>query len=118
MGEEFNLDKVFSMIERVLGENPKSVQGINAIYQYDLSGDDGATFQLHLTEGRVKAEKGAPAEADCILQMSVRDFKDMLLGNISGTAAFMSGKLKIKGNIGLAMKMEKILRQYDVSQYI
>ncbi|MGA9173790.1 MAG: SCP2 sterol-binding domain-containing protein [Thermoactinomyces sp.] len=50
--------------------------------------------------------------------MSAEDFKDLLSGNLSGTAAFMTGKLKVKGNIGLALKLENILRQYDTGQYL
>ncbi|MBA4495552.1 SCP2 sterol-binding domain-containing protein [Paenactinomyces guangxiensis] len=118
MMENYSTEEIFQKIEQALNENAKPVEGMNVIYQYDLSGDDGATYQLHLSGGQAKVEKGSPAEADCTLQISVNDFKEMLLGNISGTAAFMSGKLKIKGNIGLAMKLENILRQYDVKQYL
>lgn len=117
MVKDYGIEEIFQEIEKVLNENPKPIAGITAIYQYDLSGEDGGTYQLHLSEGKAKVEKETPAEADCTLQMSVNDFKEMLLGNLSGTAAFMSGKLKIKGNISQAMKLENLLRQYDISQY-
>ncbi|MFC4767121.1 SCP2 sterol-binding domain-containing protein [Effusibacillus consociatus] len=112
-----NANEIFQEIEKVMNENPKPFEGMNAIYQYDLSGDDGGTYQLHLSEGKAKVEKGAPSESDCTLQMSVDNFKAFFLGNLNGTVAFMTGKLKIKGNIGMAMKLENLLRQYDLSQY-
>jgi putative sterol carrier protein len=118
MTKDLSVGEIFDKIEKALNENPKPIEGINAIYQYDLSGDDGATYQLHLSGGEAKVHQGSPGQADCTLQISVNDFKEMLLGNLSGTAAFMSGKLKVKGNIGLAMKLENLLRQYDVNQYI
>jgi putative sterol carrier protein len=117
MIQNYSMEEIFDKIEKALNENSKPIEGLNVIYQYDLSGEDGATYQLHLSDGKAKVEKSALAKADCTLQMSVNDFKEMLMGSLSGTAAFMSGKLKVKGNIGLAMKMENILRQYDVSQY-
>ncbi|SEN19470.1 SCP2 sterol-binding domain-containing protein [Lihuaxuella thermophila] len=118
MTKDYSVKEIFDKIEQALNENPKPIEGINAIYQYDLSGDDGGTYQLHLSGGEAKVYDDSPNQADCTLQMSVNDFKEMLMGNLSGTAAFMSGKLKVKGNIGLAMKLENLLRQYDVNQYI
>jgi putative sterol carrier protein len=41
----------------------------------------------------------------------------MLLGRLNATTAFMTGKLKVKGNMGKAMKLQTILGKYDVSQY-
>jgi putative sterol carrier protein len=46
--------------------------------------------------------------------MDARDFKEMLIGNLNATAAFMAGKLKVKGNLGLAMKLQTVLGKYEV----
>ena len=116
--KDYTLDEVFQKVEEVLNKNSDPIQGIQAVYQYDISGEGGGTYQLHLSDGKAKVEKGEATDADCTLQMSIDDFRDLLLGNLSGTAAFMAGKLKVKGNLGLAMKMENLLRQFDVKQYI
>jgi putative sterol carrier protein len=42
--------------------------------------------------------------------MASSDFKDMVDGKLNGTMAFMSGKLKIKGDMSLAMKLESIIK--------
>jgi putative sterol carrier protein len=105
--------EVFQEIEKRLKENPKPIEGMKAIYQFDLSGEDGAVYQLHLADGAAKVEQGEAATADCTIQMTAADFKDMLLGNLNPTAAFMSGKLKVKGNLGLAMKLQNVLGQYE-----
>jgi putative sterol carrier protein len=116
--KDLSIHEIFEKIEQALNEDSKPIEGMNAVYQYDLTGEEEVTYQLQLSNGQAKVEKGSPAEADCVLQMKIEDFKELLLGNLSGTAAFMSGKLKIKGNIGAAMKMENLLRQYDVSKYV
>ena len=45
--------------------------------------------------------------------MSVKDFKKLLDGNLNSAASYMTGKLKIKGNLGLALKLESLLKKYS-----
>ncbi len=49
-------------------------------------------------------------EADCTLKMAFSDFDDMINGKLDGMTAFMTGKLKIEGDMGVAMKLQSILR--------
>jgi putative sterol carrier protein len=48
--------------------------------------------------------------ADCTLKMDFSDFSDMITGKLDGMTAFMTGKLKIEGDMGVAMKLQSILR--------
>ncbi|MPZ29821.1 MAG: sterol-binding protein [Rhodospirillales bacterium] len=48
--------------------------------------------------------------ADCTLRMDFGDFSDMIAGKLDGMTAFMTGKLKIEGDMGVAMKLQTILR--------
>jgi putative sterol carrier protein len=112
-----SVEEIFQEIEKVLNANPEPIKGREIVYQFDLSGDDAGSYQLQIADGKAKVEKGTPVEAACALQMSDSNFRQFLLGNLNGTAAFMTGKLKIKGNIGEAMKLENMLRKYDMSQY-
>lgn len=48
--------------------------------------------------------------ADCTLRMDLSDFVALISGELDGMSAFMSGRLKIEGNIGVAMKLRTILR--------
>ena len=49
-------------------------------------------------------------DADCTLKMDFSDFADMIGGKLDGMTAFMTGKLKIEGDMGVAMKLQSILR--------
>lgn len=104
-----NLSELFSVMETRLKEQHEAVADINAIYQFDLSGEEEATYQLHLSEGVAKVVEGESVPADCQIQMSSEDFKELLTGKLNATSAFMFGKLKIKGNMGLAMKLQSVL---------
>jgi putative sterol carrier protein len=48
--------------------------------------------------------------ADCTIKMDFGDFTDMIGGKLDGMTAFMTGKLKIEGDMGVAMKLQSILR--------
>ena len=48
--------------------------------------------------------------ADCTLKMDFADFASMIGGQLDGMTAFMTGKLKIEGDMGVAMKLQSILR--------
>jgi putative sterol carrier protein len=48
--------------------------------------------------------------ADCTIKMDFNDFTNLIGGSLDGMTAFMTGKLKIEGDMGVAMKLQSILR--------
>ncbi len=48
--------------------------------------------------------------ADCTIKMDFSDLSDLIGGKLDGMTAFMTGKLKIEGDMGVAMKLQNILR--------
>ncbi|NQV59761.1 MAG: SCP2 sterol-binding domain-containing protein [Alphaproteobacteria bacterium] len=48
-------------------------------------------------------------DADCTLKISIENFTAMIAGELDGTSAFMTGKLKIEGDMGIAMKLQGVL---------
>ena len=79
--------------------------GVNATIQYDISGDQGGTWNAVIKDGTCAVNPGAAASPSLTLSMSSQDWLDMVGGKLSGQMAFMSGKLKLKGDMGLAMKI-------------
>ena len=114
--ENKSVREVWQEIERVMKERPEPIQGMNTVYQYDITGDDSGTFQLLITNGAARVFEGTEATPDCTLTLSDKNFKKMIMGKLNGTAAFMTGKLKIQGSMGLALKLEGILNEYNLSE--
>ena len=61
-------------------------------------------------QGRQLREAEAPPKADCTITISA-DFVAMSTGKLNGMQAFMSGKMKIKGNMALAQKFGALVDQ-------
>lgn len=69
---------------------------------------------MDLKNGSGAVGKGpAPGGADCEMTLDSADFSKMFKGELKAVAAFMGGKLKIKGDMGLAMKLEKLMSQMN-----
>ena len=67
-------------------------------------------------EGSIVEAESSEAEADTVMKSTSSDLVAMFTGQISPTAAFMGGKLKISGNMGAAMKLEKIMGKLPKSK--
>ena len=79
--------------------------GVNATIQYDIAGDQGGTWHAVIKDGTCAVNAGPAATPNLTINMSGQDWLDMVQGKLSGQMAFMSGKLKLKGDMGLAMKI-------------
>lgn len=55
-------------------------------------------------------DAGNDVEVDCRMIMDSGDMEKMFSGELNSMQAFMSGKLKIKGNVAQAMKLEKLMK--------
>ncbi|KAK3591180.1 hypothetical protein CHS0354_029032 [Potamilus streckersoni] len=100
--------KTFQEIEKLLGE--EMIKSIGGVFQFNLTGNDAGTWYIDLKNGSGSLGQGEASEpAQCIMTMDSEDFTKMFTGKLKPTTAFMLGKLKIKGDMGLAMKLEKLM---------
>ena len=78
-------------------------------HNYDFV-DDNSEWYIDLKNGAGSYGKGQPAgEADVTFTLKSADFGKMFSGKLKPTTAFMTGKLKIAGNMGKAMSLEKLM---------
>ena len=91
---------------------PEKAGATKAMIQFDLSGDQGGKWWVKIHDGKAESGKGdAPEAAQLTLLADAADYVKISLGQLDGTAAFMQGKLKIKGDMGLAIKMQTLFRR-------
>lgn len=105
--------KVLTEIDEALERDPSYGEGVNAVYQFDIKDEEPGIYQLVLHDDEKFTAEGEEKTADCTLIMASDDFVKLSSGDLNGTQAFMSGKLKIKGNMGLALKLQSILTSFN-----
>ena len=86
-----------------------AAKGVKAVYQFELSGDGGGTYHVTIDDGTMTVTEGPSEKPSTTLKMTSADYVDMVNGKLSGTMAFMKGKLKVSGNVMLAQKMQAFL---------
>jgi len=102
--------------KEIFAEMPKNLnadaaKGMNSTIQFNLSGDDGGQWYAAIKDGSCQVQEGTAPSPNMTLSMSAQDYVDMIMGKLNGQMAFMSGKLKISGDMGLAMKMQSLFKR-------
>ncbi len=83
----------------------------NANIQFDLSGEGGGRWWIKIAEGQATSGEGDVENPNLTLICDAKDYVKIALGQMDPTAAFMQGKLKIKGDMGLAIKFQTLFKR-------
>lgn len=105
LGEDSFFGGLFEeMAKRFL---PDKAAGKTAVIQYDINMPEGTkSYQVDVAGGACTINTGAAKEASVTLILSAPDFLRLISGKLNGMTAFMSGKLKLKGDMMLAQTMQ------------
>lgn len=79
---------------------------IGAVYKFVLEGEGGGTFIVNLKDDVGVREDDGPAP--CTLRLATQDGIDLLEGRANGQALFFSQRLKVEGDMALALKLSAL----------
>jgi putative sterol carrier protein len=79
--------------------------GMNNTYVFEIEG--AGTWTVAVRDGQVDVTEGG-GDGDCTISASEEIFERIVNGEQNPTTAYMSGKLKIRGDMGAAMKLQKL----------
>jgi putative sterol carrier protein len=79
--------------------------GLTASYLFEIDG--AGTWKVDVDDGHVKVHEGG-GEADCTIAASEETFMKVVHGEQNPTTAYMTGKLKVHGDMGTAMKLQQL----------
>ncbi|XP_015780445.1 PREDICTED: non-specific lipid-transfer protein-like [Acropora digitifera] len=108
--EDFKAAAIFDEMEKTLKtEGPKLVKKIKGVFRFNIKrGSEEAWWIVDAKNGSGSLKFMAPDKADCTVTISDDDFVELMTGKLNPQTAFFKGKLKLKGNMGLAMKLREI----------
>jgi putative sterol carrier protein len=87
---------------------PAKAKGIHARYQWDLSGPHGGQWWIDVNDGTYKMGKGKIDHPSVTFVAKDKDWVAVSNGQLGGTWAYLTGRLKIRGDQGLARKLGEI----------
>ena len=79
--------------------------GMNNSYLFDIDG--AGQWKVDVSDGKVNVTEGG-GDADVTISASEDTFNQITSGELNPTSAYMTGKIKIKGDMGAAMKLQKL----------
>jgi putative sterol carrier protein len=83
-------------------------KGVHARYQWELSGPQGGQWWIDVNDGSYKMGKGKISNPNVTFVAKDKDWVAVSNGKLGGTWAYMTGRLKIRGDQGLARKLGQI----------
>jgi putative sterol carrier protein len=89
---------------------PEAISGLDAVIQFHLKGDGGGDWILTLQEGTASVKEGRADNPRLTLFANSQDFKNIVTGKLNATQAFMLGKIKLTGDMNLAMKLVNLIK--------
>eukprot|EP00058_Branchiostoma_floridae_P015873 XP_002601361.1 hypothetical protein BRAFLDRAFT_123227 [Branchiostoma floridae] len=108
----FKVAPVFAAIETKLKqEGPALVKKVGGIFLFKVTGGPGGKEGLWLVDaknGNGAVKFGSAGKADVTITIKDADLSDLMTGKLNPQTAYFQGKLKIQGNMAVAMKLQNL----------
>jgi hypothetical protein len=114
-GLRANRELILSEVFRQMPGNldPAAAADVDTVVEWRVGGrDDGGhdTWQVAIRGGRATVERGAPAEPSVVFEVGAVDFLRVVAGAVEGPLLFMHGRLRVEGDLVLAVRMPQLFR--------
>ena len=102
----------FDKLSKVAESDPEAATASDAIFQFDLAGEGGGTWVLNLKKGTTSdfVSTEANPDAGATIHVDAADWVAMVNGELDPMQAFMGGKIRIDGDMSLAMNLQSVMQ--------
>jgi putative sterol carrier protein len=98
-----SVKEIFENIARRF--NPKAAKGVSAVCQFNITGEGGGNWYIVVKQETCQVQEGTAPSPTVTLSMDSNTWVGMVNKQVSGMQAFMTGKLKVTGDIMLAQRI-------------
>lgn len=89
---------------------PEKAGDLDAVIQFELTGEEAGDWAVIIKDGQASVEKGRHEEPAMTFTADSQDYKDIVTGRMNPMNAFMQGKVKLQGNLNMAMKFAELFK--------
>lgn len=89
---------------------PEKAQGVDAVIQFKFTGAEAGDWNATIKEGTVDVTRGTHPSPKMTLTADSSDYVKIFTGELDGMQAFMQGKIKLAGDLNLAMKLMQMFK--------
>ena len=102
-------------IEELMNRMPKAflpdkAGDVEAVIQYHLTGEEAGDWVVRIGDGKCEVEQGTTEDATMTLRADSQDYKDIILGTLDPLTAFIQQKVKLTGNLNMALGLTKYFK--------
>jgi putative sterol carrier protein len=105
---EYTVEQLIRNHEKAF--KPEAAEGVDAVIQYHLTGEQGGDWIITIRDGKCTVAPGNAETPKMTLTADAGDLRDVLLGKANGMQYFMQGKLRLAGDLNLAMKLTSFFK--------
>jgi putative sterol carrier protein len=103
MPEELTIAKLMDLMPKAF--LPEKAAGVDAVIQYHLTGEQGGDWVIRISGGACTVTPGTADKPTLTLTADSSDYLQIISGKLNAMSAFAEGKVKLKGDLALAMKL-------------
>lgn len=108
MADEITIEELMNRMPKAF--LPDKAEGVEAVIQYHLSGAEEGDWVVTIGDDKCVVERGTTEDATMTLQADSQDYKDIILGKLDPMTAFMQQKVKLTGNLNMALGLTKYFK--------
>lgn len=104
------MSRVTEVMQKLANKfQPDQADGLRAVFQIAI--EDGQPWTIRIADDQCEVSPGEHEDPDVTLIMDGDTFVDIIDGDLGGTSAFLSGRLRAEGNVMLATRLGKLFKR-------